>query len=189
MPSPARLLPLLLFTGCAESAFFMPGTSDERAVDSGQSAAWDEDEDDGNDPGSESEDDFRLLSPATTDAYVFVANPDRDTLSRISVPGLEVVTVEVGSVPSAVATTSDYMKAVCFNAGSDDVSVIDAETLQVGAVPVRSNLNALALSPDGVWAVVFHDADDQDEDLDDAGGSQSFNEISVGLHPDPATDG
>ena len=50
--------------------------------------------------GSESEDSFLALRPATTDAYVFVANPDRNTVSRISVPSLEVLTTEVGVEPS-----------------------------------------------------------------------------------------
>jgi len=37
----------------------------------------------------------------------------------------------------------------------------------------------MAVSPDGVWAIVYHDADNADTEYDDEGGSQSFNEISL----------
>jgi DNA-binding beta-propeller fold protein YncE len=139
----------------------------------------DADWDDTGDWGSETEEDFLILPPATTDAYVFVANPDRDTLTRVSVPSLEVITVDVGNNPAAVATTADYSKAISFNAGSNDLSIVDAESLDVVNVPVRANLNAMSVSPDGQWAVVYHDADVDDDELDDQGGAQSFNELSL----------
>jgi DNA-binding beta-propeller fold protein YncE len=127
----------------------------------------------------EHEQDLLLLAPATTDAYVFVANPNRDTVTRISVPSLEVITVGVGVRPTVVKTTSDYKKAVVFNAGSDDLSIVQAESLDVTDVVVRPNLNGLELSPDGRWAVVFHDADIEDDTTDTGGGTESYNEISV----------
>jgi WD40 repeat protein len=135
--------------------------------------------DTGEDYGSETEEDFFILPPASTDAYVFVANPDRDTLTRVAVPSLEVITVGVGVHPAAVLTSADYGTVVSFNTGSDDVSVVDAASLEVVDVPVRGNLNAMVLSPDGAWAVVYHDADLDDDEYDDEGGAQSFNEISV----------
>ncbi len=137
---------------------------------------WD---DTGDDWGSETEQDFLILPPATTDKYVFVANPERDTLTRVAVPSLEVVTVDVGNNPAAVATSPDYSKAVSFNADSNDVSIVDAESLEVVDVPVRANLNAMEMSNDGRWVVVYHDADVDDDELDDEGGAQSFNEISL----------
>ena len=45
------------------------------------------------DLGSETENDFLRLVPATTDKYVFVANPARNTVTRVSVPSLDVITV------------------------------------------------------------------------------------------------
>ncbi|MFH1468366.1 MAG: hypothetical protein ABIO70_28515 [Pseudomonadota bacterium] len=139
----------------------------------------DADGDADDDWGSEQESDFLMLPPAATDKYVFIANPDRGTLTRVSVPHLDVITVEVGEQPAVVVTTSDYTKAVSFNAGSDDLSVVDAATLSEARVPVRQNLNAMELSPDGRWAVCYHDADVEDDEYDDEGGAQSFNEISV----------
>ncbi len=130
--------------------------------------------------GSEQEDDFLKLAPAVTDAYVFVANTTRGTVTRIAVPELTVVTVDVGTDPTVVTTTSDYTRAVVFNQGSDDVSIIDAETLEVRAVNVRDNLNHMVVSDDGRWAVVYHDADKPvDPDIHDDGGIQSQNEISL----------
>ena len=133
--------------------------------------------DTGYDWGSETEDDFLRLVPAATDAYVFVANPTRDTVTRVSVSTLEVVTVEVGSNPAIVATTPDYRRAVTFNQDSDDVSIVQSADLSVQSVPVRENYNQMLLSPDGAWVVCFNDPD-----LDEDGGTSgtvSFNDISL----------
>ncbi len=170
-------LALLALAGC----YSMAGKSSDDTGGAGApyEADADTDADSDNDWGSENEEDFLMLPPATTDKYVFVANPDRDTLTRVSVPSLEVITVGVGNHPAAVLTSPDYSKAVSFNADSNDVSVVQAESLEVVDVPVRANLNAMSMSPDGRWVVVFHDADVEDDELDDQGGAQSFNEISV----------
>ena len=74
--------------------------------------------------GSETESDFMSLRPATTNVFVFVANPDRNTVTRIKVPELEVMTAEVGVEPLLVETSSDYTRAVTFNKGSDDISIM-----------------------------------------------------------------
>lgn len=124
----------------------------------------------------ESEEDFLKLEPAATDAYVFVANPDRATVTRISVPGLQVETRAVGAGPVAVATTEDYTRAVTLNVDADSMSVIDAATFGVTDVPIRENLNQLSLSPDGRWAMAWYDPDADDEGQNE--GVHSFNEVS-----------
>lgn len=173
---------MILALGC--SNYNVVGTRD---ADSGGVADWasddtgwgGEDRDTGDGFGSEDDaDDFLKLEPAATDAYVFVVNSTRNTVSRISVPQLEVMTVEVGINPTVAVTTSDYTKAVTFNEGSDDVSIIDAETLEVMTVGVRDNFNAMELSPDGRWVICFHDGDSEQSTGSD-GGLQSFNEISI----------
>ncbi len=169
-------LVLLVLAGCYSMAGAKSDTGDWGAPAEADS---DVDADADTDWGSETEEDFLMLPPATTDRYVFVANPERDTLTRVAVPSLEVITVGVGNHPAAVVTSPDYAKAVSFNADSNDVSVVDADSLDVVDVPVRANLNAMSMSPDGRWVVVFHDADLDDEELDDEGGAQSFNEISL----------
>ena len=177
------------------------------AADSGWAGAWDDtgsseydpnDDGDDTDLGSETEDDFLKLSPTATQAYVFVVNSSRNTVSRISVPSLDVLTTEVGVDPQVATTTSDYSRAVVFNAGSDSISVIDAETMESTEVEIRSNFNNMLLSPDGRWALVYNDADLPTEGS--TGALQSFNEISlvnvetlehlsmaVGFHPREAT--
>ena len=130
----------------------------------------------GSTPPPEQEDDFLALAPAATDAYVFVANPDRATVTRISVPGLQVETRAVGADPVAVVTTEDYQHAITLNVGSDDVSIIDAATFGVTTVAIRENMNRISLAPDGVWAMAWYDPDADQEGQND--GVHSFNEVS-----------
>ncbi len=183
----ASLLPLSvllsLSAGCAESALYKAGS--DQAAESG--GYWDtgglggESDDADGEPqdtyAPESEDDYLKLAPAATNVYVFVANPSRNTVTRVSVPSLEVITTEVGVDPEAVLTTDDYTMAVTFNAGSDSVSIIDAESLAVTEVEVRPNLNTLEMSPDGKWAVLYRDQDGEDYDEDDS--VISYNDVSL----------
>jgi DNA-binding beta-propeller fold protein YncE len=158
-----------------EAAYYDSGYYDAQ-TDVADEAPNDGDFDDGY--GSEAEDSFLALRPATTDAYVFVANPDRNTVSRISVPSLAVLTTEVGVEPSIVETSADYTRAVTFNKGSDSISIIEAETLDVTEVFVRNNLNQMKMSPDGKWAICYHDVNADGGGIAD-GGSISFNAISI----------
>jgi DNA-binding beta-propeller fold protein YncE len=151
-------------------------TDSDTDSDTDADADTDADSDTDTDIGSETEDDFLMLAPATTDKYVFIANPERDTVTRVTVPDLTVITVEVGTAPSVAVTTADYTKAVVFNTGSDDLSILDAATLAEVRVPVRENLNAMEISADGVWTLCYRDADIED---DGGGGVESFNEISL----------
>jgi len=129
--------------------------------------------------GSEDEAGFLGLEPAVTTAYVFVANPDLNTVTRISVPSLAVITASVGVNPAVALTTADYNTAAVFNQGSDEVSVIDADTLSVDNVEVRENFNNMVMSPDGKWVACFHDAAKEDDASSaDSAGTQSYNEVS-----------
>jgi DNA-binding beta-propeller fold protein YncE len=127
----------------------------------------------------EVEGDRLRLPPAETDVFVFVANPDYDSVTRINVNTSAVDTTPVGNHPTHVATTADYRTAVVFNEGDDTVSLIDANTLDQTVVRVRDDFNTLALSPDGAWAVLWFDAYAPDDDDDsNADGLQSYNEAS-----------
>ena len=176
------LLASLLLTGCSAKSSDTADWWEDSGDDHAPEADSDTDADnDTGDWGGEDEEGFPMLTPAATDVYVFVANPDRGTVTRISVPSLEVVTVEVGEGPADVRTTSDYRKAVVFDEDSDDVAIVDADTLEVVRVEVRPNLNAMELSPDGRWVVVYRDADlvESGEDEGGGGGVESFNEVSL----------
>jgi DNA-binding beta-propeller fold protein YncE len=174
---------LFALAGCSSDSLFAPNAKGDEAADTGwyqdADADADSDADTDTDWGSETEDDFMMLAPATTDIYVFVANPERDTVTRVTVPSLDVVTVDVGTSPAVAVTTADYARAIVFNEGSDDLSILEADTLEETRIPVREHLNAMELSPDGQWAICYRDADMEDDEDDDEGGVESYNEISL----------
>ena len=164
----------LFLAACDQSAGLARYDSDWDSGADAAPGAWDTAGD--GEPPSESENDYLRLAPAATDQYVFVANPDRDTLTRIAVSTLDVQTVPVGAVPSTVQTTSDYRLAVTLNEADDSVSIVEAETLAVATVKVRDNMNQLSLSPDGAWAMTWYDPDA--ESLGTNSGVKSYNEVS-----------
>lgn len=130
----------------------------------------------GTDTRPPEEEGFGLIErPAQTDRYVFVANPQRDTLTRVRVDDLQVVTTPVGRSPEIVLTTADFTSAVVLNRVDDSVSIVDVETLATTTVPVRPDLDQMVLSPTGGHAVLWHDAS---RDGPGPGGLQSFNEAS-----------
>lgn len=177
-----HLLPLIGVVACAGAAL---ESADRAGGDTGFNEAPPGDGDYGADTGDvgdtdtappEEEDDYLRLAPAATNVYVFVANPTRDTVTRIEVGNLAVKTVTVGDTPTAVETSADYTLAVTLDEGSDTVSVIDADTLAVTQVEIRENFNALDLSDDGKWAAAWYDPDRESEGH--SGGVQTFNEVS-----------
>jgi hypothetical protein len=129
-------------------------------------------------PPPEEEFDVLFSPPAQTDRYVFVQNPERDTVTRLEVATQRVDTVEVGARPVLVAASADYASAVVFNEDDDSVTLLDADTLAASTVGVRPNLNDLALSPDGAYALLWHNQDREDEQPA-PDGLQSFNELSM----------
>jgi DNA-binding beta-propeller fold protein YncE len=182
----ASLLPVVLIfavTGCAESSIRGMG---------GDAEAWDDDDyygddDDGmpSDDGDgddtsdepEDEDDFLTTEPRGTDVYVFVANPNRDTVSKINAWSRDIETIDVGDEPIQVLVSSDYQRAVTFNAGDDTVSVIDVTTDEVVDLDVREDFNFIQMSPNGRWVVAYFNAALEDADFD-IDGVRSFTEVS-----------
>lgn len=171
-----HLIPLLFLTACASYA-----THSDEAADSGSFASTysGDDDDDGATGRPEGEDDFFTRPPAQTDVFVFIANPDRDTVTRVNVHTQEVRTTQVGNEPTLVLTTPDYRWAVAFNRLDDSVSILEASTLDRVDVPVRDNFNAMKMSPDGAWVVLWHDVASERPDDPPPQGLQSFNEVSL----------
>jgi DNA-binding beta-propeller fold protein YncE len=128
-------------------------------------------------PG-ETEEEKLALPPAQTDVYVFVPNPERDTVTRLNVLSLAVDTVIVGDEPTIVKTSPDWRTAVAFNRGGDSVTIIDAETLATTTVPVRDDFNQMVMAPGGGWVVLWHDIASERSDDPPPSGLQSFNEAS-----------
>jgi len=182
------VLPLALVcagTGCADTGYMAGDAGATATVDATGGYAGDDDDDyvyTNNDTGvptaPETESDFLALPPAQTEKYVFVANPDRDTVTRVNVRTLEVLTTSVGRDPDIVLTTPDYRTAAVFNRGEDSVSVVDASTLEVTTVEVREDFNQMRMSPDGQWVALFHDIANERPDDPPPQGLQSFNEAS-----------
>lgn len=177
----------MLTSWVALGAFFALGCSSDAAYSrDDQSPGFDTSPGGPNDDGSgddsdapaEPDDDRLALRPSESDVYVFVANRDRDTITRVEVATQAVRTLRVGRRPVAVAVTRDYGTAVVYNAGDDSVSIVDARALTQRVVPVRDNLNALALAPDGDHAVLWHDVDGVDVGTID-GAAASYQEVSV----------
>ena len=160
--------------GLEDESYENDTDNDEGFADTG--AAAEPDNDDG--LGSETEDASPILLPATTNQFVFVANPDRNTVTRIDVEELTVITAEVGRNPILVETSSDYSKAISFNAESDSISIIDAVSMDVRNVDIRADLNQMKLSPDGKWVICYHDLN-AEEGGSSSGGAISFNAISI----------
>jgi DNA-binding beta-propeller fold protein YncE len=171
----------LSLSGCsAELGMSSKSDADEAYYDTGGFNGDDDDDDQDDYPPPEDEDDEALLAPAQTDVYVFIANPDRDTLTRVGVTSLDVTTVDVGRNPTDVRTDANYERAVVFNAGDDSVTIVDAQTLDTSEVGVRDNLNVMQMSPEpaGQWVVLWHDRDSEDDDDPPEDGLVSYNEAS-----------
>lgn len=128
----------------------------------------------------EQEESFLSLLPAATNAYVFIANPDRDTVTRVAVPSLSVLTAPVGHIPVSVVTTPNFTMAATFNIGDNTVSVIEADDLDdITNVPVRNNMNRMELTPDGRWALLFNDPDVVLDYPPASEGTLSYDEVSL----------
>jgi len=103
----------------------------------------------------EDENDFVSVPPAPGDIYVFIVNPNRDSVSKVNVETRQITTIEVGDEPSMVLVTPDYTRAAVFNDGEDSVSVVDVQTDEVATVAVREDFNYMTMSPSGSQAVCF----------------------------------
>ena len=110
------------------------------------------DADDGYEP--EVEDDFLSLRHIHTNVYVFVANPNHNTVSRINVDDLSVPDNGVGGHIGR-RNNRELPMAVTFNKGSDSISIINSSTLEVTEIEVRDNFNQMKMSPDGNWVIYY----------------------------------
>ncbi len=126
----------------------------------------------------EDEEDRLALRPALTDVFVFIAAPERDTVTRVNVQTLEVRTIAVGERPTVVRTLPDQQRAVVLNAGESSVTILDGASLTGTTVGIRDNLNRLELAPGGRWSVSWYDPL-EDDGTTGFGGAASFNEISL----------
>lgn len=175
---PILPLCLALAAACSSSSYDAAYSATDAST-GGDYDGGDDDDDTFTQPTpGEVEEDLLALPPAQTERYVFVANPDRDTVTRINVRTLEVDTTAVGDNPDIVLTTPDWSTAAVFNRGDASVTILDAASLDNVTVPVREDYNQMVMSPDGVWVCLFHDIARERPDDPPPQGIQSFNEAS-----------
>ena len=122
--------------------------------------------------------DFRR--PQASAEYVFVANPELDSVAKINGLTLEITSIEVGDRPTVVRASPDTDTAVALNEGSADVSIIhaSAEVDDVITLPVRAGFNNIAMAPGGAWAVAYLDYAEVQVG-DDIGTFQDVNVIKL----------
>jgi len=176
----------LVATACGDMELASHGAAPEDAAGDDE-AYWDDDDaagddddlaDDGEDAPPEEEDDFVTVAPSAADVVVFIANPNRDTVTKVHVLTRQIGTIEVGDEPSQVLVTSDYQRAVVFNDGEDSVSVIDVDSDEVDTVEVREDFNYMVMSPTGRHALCYLNTAllDGNEPFE---GVLSYTEVSV----------
>ncbi len=143
------------------------------------------DDDDGDDDDvlptlpPEVPDSFYRTKPAGGDLYVFVVNPDNDTVSKINASTQAVYTIGVGTHPTQVVVgPDDPRKALVLNEGDATISIIDTRTDEIQTVPIHQDTNYMNVTSDGQYAVTYFDPRVEDADTD-INGVRSFSSISV----------
>ncbi|MCB2221439.1 MAG: beta-propeller fold lactonase family protein [Bacteroidetes bacterium] len=121
------------------------------------------------DPGVDPEGDFMLRSSFTTDgSKVLVCTGGTDNLTVFDNETMEAETViEVGDYPCDVAVTDDYAVVPCIF--GDEIYVINLDDYSIAAVfatPTGAQPCVVEVSPDGNYAFVACDINDQCEVID-----------------------
>ena len=103
-------------------------------------------------------------APAAGLHHVWVTSPTTDRVVRIHGETLEITGVEVGDEPTIVRTQPGRDVAIVLNRGSDELSRVthdadgsDGSADRVTHFELPHHFNALALSPDGRFAVCWLD--------------------------------
>jgi YVTN family beta-propeller protein len=121
------------------------------------------------DPGIPPEGDFMLRSSFTTDGNkVLVCTGGTDNISVFDVNTMEVIEIiAVGNYPCDIACTDDYAIIPCIF--GDEIYVIDLSDYSIAATfttPAGSQPVVVEVSPDGNFAYVACDINDQCEVID-----------------------
>ena len=98
--------------------------------------------------------------PAAGKRYVYVAVPKQNMVVKIDSTSLQVRSIKVGHDPGALRTIKGQDVAVVLNRKSASASVLRSRadgTDEIKTLATAQNLNNLAVSPDGKYAVAFFD--------------------------------
>jgi len=132
----------------------------------------------GSDAGLPDEVELQQEPPASGKYYVYIAIPDQDRVAKIDSRTLEVEAIQVGRYPVALRTIPGKDVAVVLEQLSSTATVIrstkDGDRLIT--LDTALQLNQLALSPGGKYAVAYFDLARVEGRLDP---KQNYQEITV----------
>lgn len=114
-------------------------------------------------PPPEREVESNYESPVATGRYVWIANPKSGRVAYIDATTLDVRLVEAGNAPTylaAVPSPPEQDVALTLNVLSDDATLLrkTAAGLTARTFATHHGANAMKLSSDGRWAIVWTDA-------------------------------
>jgi hypothetical protein len=105
--------------------------------------------------GQEQKLDF--LAPQAGARFVYVANPTRNTVSVIDSTTLAISELAPGDSPTYVATVPGQDIALVINAGSHTLRIVTGTAMNDRPIPIVAKANTIAISPDGLHAVIWFD--------------------------------
>lgn len=133
----------------------------------------------GDDLPDEEADSFYRAAPAVTDHFVYVVNPDRDTLSKINADTRAVYTLPVGAHPTQVLVGGgDTRRAAVLNEADATLTLLDTVDDTRQTVPIHPDTNFMALRDDGLYAIT-HFSRSVEGASTDINGVRSYSSISV----------
>jgi hypothetical protein len=126
----------------------------------------------------EREVDLPFDAPQAGRSAVYVPNPGTHRVAVVDANTFSIETLSAGLSPTYAATVPGQDLAVVLNVGSADAAVL--RTLRgktsVTRLPVGHDQNAIAISPDGLHAIIYFDARAAPAAK---GSAQSFQDVSV----------
>jgi hypothetical protein len=126
----------------------------------------------------EQEVDLPFDAPQAGRSAVYVPNPGTHRVAVVDANTFSIETLAAGLSPTYAATVPGQDLAVVLNVGSADAAVLRTRRgkTSVTRLPVGHDQNAIAISPDGLHAVIYFDARAAPAAR---GSAQSFQDVSV----------
>lgn len=126
----------------------------------------------------EQEVDLPFDAPQAGRSVVYVPNPGTHRVAVVDANTFSLETLSAGLSPTYAATVPGQDLAVVLNVGSADAAILRTRRgkTSVTRLPVGHDQNAIAISPDGLHAVIYFDARTVPAGRSSA---QSFQDVSV----------
>lgn len=123
----------------------------------------------------ESEVDVAFDAPQAGRTTVYVPDPGANKVAAVNASTFAIENLASGRAPTYAATVPGQDVALILNILSRDVSILrtDAGKTSVQRLPIGHDQNAIAISPDGLHAVVYFDSRRTTQQ------AQSFQDVSV----------